>query len=158
MSRSIAAGRSGALLATGLLTASLVTSASPAVGAAAVDSRYGTYNVCASGNGRSYARLALLDDQHERLAILHLRRRCLTFRLGELPAGDYVIRYRAPKGRLAGVIGSSSISHNPDGTALGAANRDRRLRNPRKITIVRFTLDPNASTAVYLRTVAKHDR
>lgn len=132
--------------------------AAPSPSAQAASTAAGVQTVCVSGTQGKYARLALLNKKRERLAIYHVRRGCLTFRVGEsLPAGEYIIRHRAPRGRLTGSVHTSSGSESPDGTAISGTSLDRN-QPLRKVKARGFEMHPTAFGSISFHSVKNRHR
>ncbi len=151
--RRVVAGATSVALVGGL---TLIATASPSAQAASAYS-VGVQKVCVAGTQGKYARLTLLRKNGEVLATYHVRRGCLTFRVGEsLPPGQYVIRHHAPRGRLTGRVESSGGFRNPDGGEGSATSRDRRPPVKKKMKSRGFAMDPYQFGSITFRSVGKH--
>jgi hypothetical protein len=128
--------------------------------AAPADERdFGVEVVCVKNNQGGFSRLALLNDDRELLKVYHLRRGCLTFRVGEdLPAGSYIIRHRAPKGRLTGAVTTSGFSGRPGGPQISGISVDGRSPSLKKVKSRPFGLGPNSGGSIVFSTVKNRHR
>ncbi len=142
------------------LVAGVMALGGGAAEAAPADEReYGVEVVCVKNNQGGYSRLALLNDDRELLKVYHLRKGCLKFRVGEdLPAGSYIIRHRAPKGRLTGAVVTSGFSGRPGGPQISGISVERRPPSLKKVKSRAFGLGPNSGGSIVFSTVKNPDR
>jgi hypothetical protein len=125
--------------------------------AASVTEDLGKAQICVSGTHGRFARLALLDRDRHVVTVFHLRKGCRTFRLGaDLSAGTYVVKHRAPRGRLTRETYSDYLWCDENGGCLiSAVSRDRNYVPPpaKKVKAVKFTVDEHSAVTVGFRSV-----
>ncbi len=149
-------GTSGALIA-GLLLAT-----NSPVQAVAADPVPLDAHICVSNNQGGSSRLAILDEDRHVLQVFRLSKGCRTLRLGvDLPAGHYIIKHRAPKGRLTGRVTSVTATCDENGGCIGGGvSRDRNEPPPRlkKLKSARFVLSKYAAGSVFFESVKNRHR
>jgi hypothetical protein len=153
--RLAAVGTSGALIA-GLLMAN-----SPARAVEADPDPLDAY-ICVSNNQGGSSRLAILDEDRHVLQVFRLNKGCRILRLGvDLPAGHYIVKHRAPSGRLTGRVTAVTATCDENGGCIGGGvSRDRNEPSPRlkKVKSARFVLSKYAAGAVFFESVKNRHR